>query len=77
VSAEQGGTVAFVGFGMGRKGSFWVAQRTTGTQALAPSTTLPTMPRSCSVQKGTTSRRCASRTSSEGRIRLPMTFDRT
>ena len=26
VSAEQSGTVAFVGFGIGRKGSFWVAQ---------------------------------------------------
>jgi catechol 2,3-dioxygenase-like lactoylglutathione lyase family enzyme len=30
VSAEQSGTVAFVGFGIGRKGSFWVAQ--TGRQ---------------------------------------------
>ncbi|MFP6663465.1 MAG: VOC family protein [Deltaproteobacteria bacterium] len=27
VSAEQSGTVALVGFGIGRKGSFWVAQR--------------------------------------------------
>ena len=26
VSAEESGTVAFVGFGIGRKGSFWVAQ---------------------------------------------------
>jgi len=26
VSAEQGGSVAFVGFGFGRKGSFWVAE---------------------------------------------------
>lgn len=27
VSAEESGTVAFVGFGIGRKGSFWVAER--------------------------------------------------
>lgn len=30
VSAEQSGTVGFIGFGIGRKGSFWVAE--TGQQ---------------------------------------------
>ena len=33
MSAEQTGTVAYVGFGVGRKGSFWLAQKGRQTPA--------------------------------------------